>query len=320
MKGYRPRISIVVPVYKVEKYIDTCIKSILKQTYPHFELILVDDGSPDTCGTICDNYAKKDKRIVVVHKKNGGLSDARNAGIDIATGEYITFIDSDDYVCDKYLEILLNAAVLYQADIVQGEETSNVKNLSKKQKKRNLIFRSGDSALRNHLVKHDIKDMSCIKLYKMELFDDIRFPVGQLNEDARTTYKLCWKANKVVCINNYIYFYRVNQAGIMHGKLSAEHFKMRKIPKEIEIYLGKSAPLYKKELSYYHMRTEIAIYNMYVAAGQDLEFEQEMKKIVKSLRKKHIGERGWDVKYIFLVNILRICPSLYKQLVLWARK
>ena len=101
-------ISIIVPIYNVEKYIKKCIDSIINQTYTNLEIILVDDGSPDNCGKICDKYKEKDDRIKVIHKKNGGLSDARNAGIDIATGEYITFIDSDDYVAENYIEVLYN--------------------------------------------------------------------------------------------------------------------------------------------------------------------------------------------------------------------
>ena len=116
------KISVIVPVYKVEEYLDECVESILRQSYSNFELILVDDGSPDRCGEMCDNYKKRDARIEVIHKTNGGLSDARNAGLRVASGEYITFVDSDDAIADNYLEILYKALKKYGVDIVQGEE------------------------------------------------------------------------------------------------------------------------------------------------------------------------------------------------------
>ena len=114
-------ISVVVPVYNVEKYIDKCINSIINQTYKNLEIILVDDGSPDNCGNICDEYAKKDNRIIVIHKENGGLSDARNTGIEVSKGKYITFIDSDDYISDNYVSFLYNLIIEYKADISIGK-------------------------------------------------------------------------------------------------------------------------------------------------------------------------------------------------------
>lgn len=116
-----PLISVIVPVYRVEKYLDTCVKSILTQTYKNFELILVDDGSPDNCPALCDKYAEIYKNIRVIHKENGGLSDARNIGVTMAKGEYVTFIDSDDYVHPLYLEMLLNGIRNTKADFSVGD-------------------------------------------------------------------------------------------------------------------------------------------------------------------------------------------------------
>ena len=110
-------ISVIVPIYKSEKYLEKCIESIIGQTYKNIEIILVDDGSEDRCGEICDAYSLKDNRIKVIHKKNGGISDARNAGLDIATGEYIGFVDSDDYIANDMLETLLGLSKQYMADI-----------------------------------------------------------------------------------------------------------------------------------------------------------------------------------------------------------
>ena len=119
-----PLISVIVPVYKVEKYIHKCVDSILTQTFPDFELFLVDDGSPDNCGKICDEYAEKDNRVIVIHKENGGLSDARNVAIDRAKGDYLTFIDSDDYVSENHLETMYNALTETDSDIAIANITS----------------------------------------------------------------------------------------------------------------------------------------------------------------------------------------------------
>ena len=114
-----PLISVIVPIYKVEKYLDRCVESLINQTYKNLEIILVDDGSPDNSPAMCDNYAKKDSRIKVVHKKNGGLSDASNVGMSVATGEFISFIDSDDYVSDDFFEVLYNTMITEKSDIVE---------------------------------------------------------------------------------------------------------------------------------------------------------------------------------------------------------
>jgi len=112
-----PLITIIIPVYKVEQYLEKCLDSVINQDYPYLEIILVDDGSPDSSGKICDEYAKNDKRIVVIHKLNGGLSDARNVAINAALGEYITFVDSDDFIEEDYISTLLNLVQKYDADI-----------------------------------------------------------------------------------------------------------------------------------------------------------------------------------------------------------
>jgi glycosyltransferase involved in cell wall biosynthesis len=212
-------ISVIVPVYRVEKYIRLCVESILGQTYPDFELILVDDGSPDSCGAICDEYAAKDTRVRVIHKENGGLSDARNAGLDIARGEYITFVDSDDYIAPNMLELLLNKLERYGADIsVCGyrmvfEDSSETDELPEEDKD---FCMTGPEALKPLLegAPH-MPVASWGKLYRAELFADIRFPVGRLHEDTFTTYRLVYKCGKVVCSGLRLYFYLQRVDSIM---------------------------------------------------------------------------------------------------------
>lgn len=213
-----PKISVIVPVYNVEKFLNRCVDSILTQTFSGFELILVDDGSPDNCGKICDEYAKKDNRVHVIHKENGGLSDARNAGIDWAfensDSEWITLIDSDDWVSEKYLEILYNTAV---------STNTNISCCCYKDSHGENVFEESDyktSVYTSELFYVDLATYAitaCMKLYKKELFRDIRFPVGKLNEDAFTTYKLIFNVDKVSFVDIALYAYYQSSNSIMRS-------------------------------------------------------------------------------------------------------
>lgn len=210
-----PLISVIVPVYKVEKYIHKCVDSILAQTFTDFELFLVDDGSPDNCGEICDEYAKKDDRIIVIHKENGGLSDARNVAIDRAKGDYLTFIDSDDYVSENHIETLYNALIKTDADI----SISNITNFSEGEF--NYGFYKPTTEIN---VLEGIEDVfstvyrpnACAKLYKKSIFDDIRYPVGRLYEDVFVYHEVLAKVNRIAFtgVNSYFYYYRNDS--IMH--------------------------------------------------------------------------------------------------------
>ena len=211
-------ISIIVPIYKVEKYLDRCINSILNQTFKNFELILVDDGSPDRCGDICEEYAKKDKRIKVIHKENGGLSDARNAGLDIATGKFVGFIDSDDFIHKDMYMILYDAIVKSKSDISQCK----FKYFSKEDELNKNIINDGKYKIYNNIDAiegiMDNKNLNTNvwnKLYKRELFREIRFPKGKIHEDEFVTYKVFYRAKTVSYVNKELYYYFSNDTGIM---------------------------------------------------------------------------------------------------------
>ena len=173
-------ISIIVPVYKVEKQLEICIKSILSQTFSNFELILVDDGSPDNCGNICDEYQKKDNRIKVIHKENGGLSDARNVGLDIASGKYIAFVDSDDIIHPRMYEILFECINKSNSDIVQCKfkKFKSLDEVKDDLDDYNGSFEKYDNktAIMDMIDNNNINVNSWNKLYKSELFETLRFP------------------------------------------------------------------------------------------------------------------------------------------------
>ena len=219
----QPLISIIIPVYKIEKFIDKCIKSIISQTYRNLEIILVDDGSPDKCPSICDKYAKIDNRIKVIHKPNGGLSDARNAGIDICKGDYIGFVDGDDYISENMYEHLLEHCIKYNADMsicgiyAIDEDYSNLSIYNPMIYKETIL--SNIQALNHLFLTFDVNfEVAWNKLYKRNLFfnkDNIRYPYGKLHEDTYTTYKLLYYANNIAVFNEPLYYYVQRSGSIM---------------------------------------------------------------------------------------------------------
>lgn len=225
-------ISVIVPIYNVEKYLRTCIDSIITQSYANLEIVLVDDGSPDKCSEICDEYAKKDNRVKVIHQKNGGLAHARNVGIANSRGEYLTFIDSDDYVSKCYVDSLYKGLMEYDADIsiasfhpfkegescVQSSELITYKEISK------------ENAIKHYCsidAEHSMPFISaCNKIYRRSLFKEIVFPKGKLYEDAFTTYKLIDYAKKIVFTTSKLYFYRINPQSILGQSFNEKHLEM----------------------------------------------------------------------------------------------
>lgn len=214
-------ISVIVPVYNVEKYLAKCVESIRKQTYSNLEIILVDDGSPDACPRMCDQFALDDARIKVIHKPNGGLSDARNAGIEAASGAYIGFVDSDDYIHPKMYMELWKSLKAEKADIAVcgvkkvfdgGEDIPD-------QPENTVRVYSGKEAVTN-IFEASMYLQSVVawnKLYRKELFDDVRYPVGKIHEDEFTTYELFSKSDKVV-YNTGIYYYYYQRADSIMGE------------------------------------------------------------------------------------------------------
>lgn len=212
-----PVISIIVPVYKVEKYLAKCVESILAQTFADFELILVDDGSPDSCGKLCDEYALKDSRIKVIHKENGGLSDARNAGIQVAKGEYLGFVDSDDYIAPDMYELLYrlileNNAQIAVCDAAVVEEDAEASYTDSEK----IYVLEHEDALREMISKRLFAVNAWNKLYKKELFSNTFYPKGMLYEDLATMYKLIDNTERIVYIPAKKYAYVQRQGSIMN--------------------------------------------------------------------------------------------------------
>lgn len=217
------KISVIVPVYNVEKYLSQCLDSIIHQTYKNLEIILVDDGSTDSSGLICDNYSQKDKRIKIIHKCQGGLSDARNAGLKIATGEYISFIDSDDFIDKNMYSILINNTQKYNSDIVWFNYYNYY---SKKHFINSSIIKNNDlyalsssdkiKFAKNLFYQYKMDAHVWAKLYKRSIFNNIKFPYGKLFEDIFVLLPILSNAKIISTIPDCLYFYRNRSESIVN--------------------------------------------------------------------------------------------------------
>lgn len=237
-------VSIIIPVYNTEKYLPFCINSVLNQTYKNIEIIIVDDGSTDSSTDICNAFEKKDSRIRVLHKVNGGLSDARNVGTDNSTGEYIVYLDSDDYISEDYIEKSLEMCLNYSAEIsimqmcYVAESTNEI--LVNQSENELLIF-DAKEAIKESLYQKRFSCCAPSKMYKREILKNIRFPVGRLSEDLAVSHKILGSATQIVYSSDYGYYYRQHDKSIMHT------FNPRRLDAlewcdDIETYCAKNYP------------------------------------------------------------------------------
>ncbi len=218
-----PLISVIIPVYNVEKYIEMSIKSVIEQSYKNIEIILVDDGSTDNSGNICDTFARKDNRVRVIHKKNSGVSAARNTGINASEGEYICFIDSDDYITEDYVKHMYDVAVKYDTDITTSNQFKiwndgkTVELFKRNEPYGTVTLKSGTETLSDMLYGKTCYATCCCKLYKKDIFKDIRFPEYRMGEDSFTMYKCFLKATSVAHLYQPDYYYVQHESSAMHS-------------------------------------------------------------------------------------------------------
>lgn len=277
-------ISVIVPVYKVEKYLNRCVDSIINQTYKNLEIILVDDGSPDNCPKICDEYAMKDNRIKVIHKENGGLSDARNEGIKIAKGNYIGFVDSDDWIHKSMFENLYSAMANSKADIATCEFI-RTKDKIQKNDYNNFFDNSITEYNQEQYIKKFFKigSQECVyyawnKLYKRNIIDENQYPKGLTSEDVVGTYKAILKSKKIITINYPYYYYYYNLESITSVKFSKKDLDLIPIwDKIIEITKTENIEyLWMAELNRYRID-----YTLLMRMAIQLDFKQIQKLYFK---------------------------------------
>ncbi len=274
-------ISVIVPVYNVEKYLEACINSILCQTYKNIEIILVDDGATDRSGKICDLYLKKDSRIKVIHKENGGLSDARNYGMKAATGECLVFVDSDDIVSADYVLHLYQLCKVNKTEIAVCQfchctNQSNAKfTLCQTQK----VY-SSKAAIINMLYQKDILVSVWSKIFRRKIFDQTEFPVGLLFEDSAVMYRLFEKAKSIVVSDAKLYGYVHRNDSITTKKFSKKNLDILIISKTIfNYYCGKDKDLEDAARSY----LVVAALRSYLNCPNEIDFKtdiEEAKQII----------------------------------------
>ena len=257
-------ISIIVPIYKVEQYLPRCIDSLINQTYRNIEIILVDDGSPDRCGEICDSYAKVDPRIIVVHKENGGLSDARNKGIDIATGDFVMFVDSDDWLESSCCETVVSSFNYNHADIVsfgiQLVGDNKVYETQVVTSPRLFTPREGVGAMIYQQKQQGLLNYVCNKAFQRNLFGDVRFPVGMLFEDQDVTYRLIHRARRIYAIDQVFYNYYQRESSIMAGS-----YKPKALHDRIAIWIKRYKFLCEKYPEYADYQLAQVLGDIYIA-------------------------------------------------------
>jgi len=296
-------ISIVVPIYNVEKYLDKCIDSITNQTYKNLEILLIDDGSTDDCPKICDKWAKKDSRIKVYHKKNGGLSDARNYGIERAKGKYIGFIDSDDWVELDMYENLYREIVNNEVDIVicgRFIEYENSYTIEQKANEKVIMDKKEALIKLNSFAGFDMAAWD--KLYKKSLFNDIEFPFGKKCEDAYIAYKLFEKCKKIEYYPQCYYHYLQRKYSISKSNTLNMDF-IYAAKEQLEFFKNKYSDILDVAETNYAFSVkiiyEIAIERKIEITKELKDYKKEIKKYRKAVREnKYIGKRK---KLVFIL-------------------
>lgn len=320
-------ITIVVPVYKVEKYLSRCVDSILKQTHKDWQLLLVDDGSPDNCPKLCEKYAEEDSRIFVIHQNNGGLSAARNTGInwfyEQNNSDYITFVDSDDWLHPQYLEILLKG-------VIENDVKISVCNYKRDDSNEKEYLDNTDYELTNpedFLVNHSWQyNYSPFKLYHKSVFTDVRFPVGKNFEDTFTTYKVLHKCKKIAYTGLQLYYYFLNEQGISHSPWKpSELVIFDAMQEQMKFYKEKGLKkAYEKEfqLFVHHHAYQI------VRIKQNKKDFKKNKAILKDIKKtlrKYLKENkdkfnvhnmtySYEAAYPFIMKLYALASKLKAKL------
>lgn len=305
----KPLITVVIPIYKVEQYINECIDSILKQSYSNLEIILVDDGSPDRCGEICDEYMKKDNRVKVIHQENKGLSGARNSATDVAKGEYITYVDSDDWISENMIEILYDAISTNNTKIACGAFESFFEDgtIATNSHNNETFIYSKQEALDCFLFNEYITPCVCGKLYDIKLWNNIRCPEGKLFEDQFTTYKILNLCEKVVFVTKPLYHYRKRKGSIGHSKFDKKTYQLYDAIHEEYNFISSKYGEQCPNIAVARTTWEVVFVNMMISNNyRDKEVITEVQKFARNNIKKIM-----QCQYISKVRKIQILMFAY---------
>ncbi len=336
------RVSVIVPIYKVEPYLRRAVDSIRRQSYTDLEIILVDDGSPDNCGAICDDYAQKDNRIKVIHKENGGLSDARNAGLDAATGAYIVFVDSDDYIAENFVEVLLHELQSNDADVAMcsyavtssaqmddsifwgaaGEcaESGGGDGVVRDEHERNGCVEICDRhGLLSNLYDANHRDatyfiVSWNKIYKASLWEGIRFPKGKIHEDEATTYRIYDRALRGVYLHRPLYGYFSAPESITRSKFNLKRLDWMDALDERIAFFEKQGD--EEQVSYAMRARADAAIHYYYPLREQIPGEREEQKRLKSYVRRELeaGKKELPVTKRLGYRLFLLSAPLYRVL------
>jgi glycosyltransferase involved in cell wall biosynthesis len=291
----KPEISIIIPVYEVEKYIEKCINSLQEQTYKNFEALIINDGTKDNSINIAKEIVSNDSRFIFFDKDNGGLSDARNYGIERSKGKYICFLDSDDYYDKDFLKIMYNKIVEEKSDIVICDIVLVNENYEKIRDQKNIYQYSISG--KEALLDMSILNMAQNKLYKKELFDDIKYPVGYYYEDRATTYRLFYKSNKISFVNEILFYYLQRTNSITRGLNQQKLSDPLKILEEIKEFLFENN-IYERYREKYIQNYLLTILSSSV---QIADFSLNYSKDINSYLKQ-INNKIFSFKNIYLLR------------------
>lgn len=317
---HKELISVIIPVYNAEEYIEKSVESVVNQTYENLEIILIDDGSTDSSGIMCDSLAKGDNRIKVIHKNNGGAADARNYGLSNSTGEYVCFVDSDDYVSLDFVEKLYDTIVNENADIsvcdylYAGNDGTTWKNSKKKYKKN---YTNTEALEDMFSCKQILEVMLWNKLFKKSLFVDnkIEFPIGKMYEDNFTMYKLFYFSKKITLIPDRLYYYVQTDTSVMRGKFNEKKLQMLQCLEETKEFLklhncNNLMPYY----NVYSFSTKRSLINGMILDNYDINKIQNLRKDIKSEIKNILFSRFIDAKMKIKMIVLAINYKLFLKL------
>lgn len=308
-------VSIIVPVYNVQDYLRDCIESIRKQTCRDLEILLIDDGSNDKSGEICDQYSKIDSRIRVFHKKNGGLSSARNIGLDNIKGEYVCFIDSDDTIDSMFIDELLQTLTKYHVDMVKSNFYRKSQD-KMKDSKRIRIF-SPEEACHDFLftkysLRKAMKSTSTDALYKRTVFKNIRYKEGIINEDTQIFANIIFECNAIAHYDRSMYYYRENENGIMHSKINKKKIESLNIWKEIYTTVNEKSKLGYGVIAQWVINLIYSYWETYQI--ENIKEKEECQKLIKKVfleNKKLFCAEKIALKIKIGIKIFDICPRLF---------
>lgn len=302
------KVSIIVPIYNVEQWLDECVQSIVKQTYKNIEIILVDDGSTDNSGKICEEWKIRDKRIAVVHKTNGGLSSARNAGLDNCTGDYITFVDSDDYIHSDTIKHMLKDMKDKNVSIVRCamNKIVNGKVIDSRDINQEKLFLKQEMLERFFYYQDGFCGSVCDKLFKAEIFKTLRFPEGLNSEDYFVLFNAYLNTDAMFYNNKCFYNYRIRENSICTTQSITPHtFDKIKISDKIRAITDQKMPERVEDAKAFQMLSRFFVYSEIIYRNKNNENKKkwiaELKQYKKSVYKNKKIDLKFKVKYFIFI-------------------